>query len=84
MKRVHLSIDTLRLRGFRPEDRHAIASGLQQELTRLLAASHTAAGLERLGSVPVMKPPHVTVPHGSWPRSVGVQVARAISLGVKP
>ena len=48
-RRVVIHIDELVLRGFRPEDRHAIAEGLQAELARLYAASpdalRTLAGL---------------------------------------
>ena len=33
MKRIVLHIDSLVLKGFRNEDRHGIAEGLQQELS---------------------------------------------------
>jgi DNA polymerase III delta prime subunit len=45
MKRVVLHIDSLVLKGFRHEDRHGIAEGLQQELSRLFADPQAAQQL---------------------------------------
>ncbi len=37
MRRIVVNIDSLVLKGFRYEDRHAIAQGLQQQLATLFA-----------------------------------------------
>jgi hypothetical protein len=52
MKRVKLHIESLALRGFRHEDRHEIAAGLEAELGRLLADPAALHGLTALGDVP--------------------------------
>ena len=55
MKRVVIHIDSLALKGFRYEDRHAIAAALQDELTRVLAAPEAAQQVASLGSVPRLR-----------------------------
>jgi hypothetical protein len=83
MKRVELSIDTLVLRGFRREDRHAIARGLREELTRLLSEPGMSSDLQRMLGAPLIKLPHITLGPAPKPRSVGEQVGRAIGRGLK-
>jgi hypothetical protein len=83
MTRVKLSIDTLVLRGFPREDRHAIARGLREELTRLLSEPGMASDLQRLPGAPLMKLPHITLGPALKPRSVGEHVGRAIGRRLK-
>jgi len=78
LKRIVIHIDRLALKGFRDQDRVAIAAGLQDELARVLGdradvrrLSTTADALRlQVGSVPVER--------GSRPRRVGQVVARGI------
>ena len=83
MKRVVVHIDRLVLRGFRPEDRHAIAAGLQQELSHLLADPQAAQGLKGLGDISRLQVGGVHIAQGSKPQRVGAQVARGIGKEFK-
>jgi hypothetical protein len=83
MKRVIMHIDSLVLRGFNHEDRHAIATGLQQELTRLFADPHTAQQLTAKGDVSRLRVGSININLGSKPQGVGVEAARGIGREVK-
>lgn len=83
MKRVVIHIDRLVLKGFRHEDRHAIAAGLQQELARLLADPQAAQGLPGLGNILRLQVGRVRVSQGSKPQRVGAQVAHGIGKEFK-
>lgn len=78
MRRVVVTIDRLVLKGFRFEDRHAIAQGLQEQLTQLLAEPGMAQQIGAVGSMS-----HLRVNVG-WPsgtaraQQVGQATARAI------
>ena len=80
--RIKVTIDALVLRGFAPEQRKALAAGLQAELGRLLAGSHdcTAFG----GSRNVASLPHgkLRVAAGVSPQRIGSLAARHIVRGV--
>lgn len=80
--RIHLSIDTLVLRGVRPEDRHALARGLSEEMTRLLGQPGVASRLVRDGSQPVLRLPRLRFSSAPAARTLGVQVGRAIGRGL--
>lgn len=84
-RRVVIHIDELVLRGFRPEDRHAIAEGLQAELARLYAASPDALRtLAGLGSTARLRVGEVSIAPGTRPAGVGAQLATGIQRGIKP
>ena len=78
MKRVVVHIDRLVLKGFRPEDRHAIAAGLQQELGRVFADREAASLLMARGDVPRLQVGGVPIEDGSKPQRVGESVGRGI------
>jgi hypothetical protein len=78
MKQVHLHIDSLVLRGFRPEDRHGIAAGLQQELNRIFSDPQAAQQLAATGDVSRLSIGSIKIAQGAKPQHVGSQVARNI------
>lgn len=82
MRRIIVSIDSLVLKGFRHEDRYAIAAGLQRELSRALAESEAARGLRNLGDVGLIRAGKVNVEQGSAPQHLGAQVAQAVVRGM--
>ena len=83
MKRVIVHIDSLVLKGFNHEDRHAIAAGLQRELTQLFAQPQTAQTLTDRGDVSRLKIGNITINQGSKPQQVGVEAARGIAQEMK-
>jgi len=82
MKHIHLHVDRLVLRGFRHEDRHGIAEGIQQELTRMFAYTETAQQLTAHGDISRLKVGNVRIGQEAKPQSVGTQVAESIGKGV--
>ena len=83
MKRVVIHIDRLVLNGFRFEDRHAIAAGLQQELSRVLAEPQAAQGLTTLGDRSRLQVGSLHIEHGAKPQRIGAQVAQGIGKEFK-
>ena len=83
MKRVVVHIDRLVLKGFRPEDRHAIAEGLQQELGRVFADRDAVTHLGALGDVSRLQVGGVPVGQGWTPRRLGESVAQCIGKEIK-
>jgi hypothetical protein len=83
MKRVVVHIDRLVLKGFRPEDRHAIAAGLQQELGRVFADREAVSLLSAMGDVQRLQVGGVPVEHGSKPQRVGESVAQGIGKEIR-
>ena len=82
MKQVLIDIENLVLKGFRYEDRHAIAAALQDELARLLAAPETAARLANLGQVPHLSVDAFSVEANPKPSKIGSETGRAIGKGL--
>ena len=78
MKRVIVHIDRLVLKGFRPEDRHAIATGLQQELGRVFADQEAVSLLTAARDVPRLQVGGVPMEQGSKPQRVGESMAQGI------
>ena len=78
MKRVVVHIDRLVLKGFRHEDRHAIAVGLEQELGRVFADREAVSLLSARGDVSRLQVAGVPMEHGSMPQRVGESVAQGI------
>lgn len=83
MKRVIVHIDSLVLRGFHHEDRHAIAAGLQEELTQLFADPQTAHQWTARGDLSRLRLGNINVDPGSKPQRVGVKAARGIGREMK-
>lgn len=82
MRRVIVSIDSLVLKGFRYEDRRAIAAALQDELARSFATSEAMRRLTELGHMPRMRIGNVNVGSNAQPQQVGSETARAIGKGL--
>jgi hypothetical protein len=83
MNRVIVHIDTLVLKGFRNEDRHALADGLRQELGRLLAAPDASRHLMDQDGVSRLRIGAVHIGQGAKPAAVGVQAAQGIARGIR-
>jgi len=83
MKRVIVHIDSLVLRGFEHGDRHAIAAGLQQELTRLFADPRAARQLTTKGDVSRLRVGSININPALKPQGVGVAAARGIGRELK-
>ena len=75
---IHLHIERLVLNGFHHEDRHAIAAGLQQELSSLLADPQAVQSLTGLGDISQLQVGRLSIAQGLKPRGIGVQVAQGI------
>jgi hypothetical protein len=83
MKRVVVHIDRLVLKGFRHEDRHAIAAGLQQELGRVFADREAVSLLRAMRDVSRLHVGGVRIEQGSKPQRVGEKVAHGIGREIK-
>jgi len=85
MKRTVLHIDRLVLHGFRPEDRHGIAAGLQLELGRIFSDPQAVRQLTSTGHmyrIQIGGTGSARIAPGAGPRSIGTQVARGIGKGL--
>ena len=83
MKRVVVHIDRLVLKGFRHEDRLAIAAGLQQELGRVFADRDAVSLLRAMGDVPRLQVGGVHIEQRPRPQRVGESVAQGIGKEIK-
>ena len=83
MKRVIVHIDRLVLKGFRGEDRHDIAGGLQAELGRVFADREAVSRLSTRGDVQRLQVGGVQIGHGSMPQRVGESVGRGIGKEIR-
>jgi hypothetical protein len=84
MTRVKLHIESLALKGFRHEDRHEIAAGLEAELGRLLADPAALHRLTAEGHVPRLALGRLAIAPGSKPGQIGQAAAQGISRRGKP
>lgn len=82
MKRVVVHIQSLVLKGFRFEDRHAVAQGLQEQLTHLLSAPDMAQRLGEISSIPRLHVEPVSLATEVKPQQVGRAVADGIGKGL--
>jgi hypothetical protein len=78
MRRVIVNIDSLVLKGFRYEDRHAVAAAVQDEITRALGAPDAGARIAQLGSTPKLRIGDVNVEANAKPQQVGAATGRAV------
>ncbi len=83
MRRVIVHIDRLVLSGFRAEDRHAIAAGLQQQLGHVFVDREALALLTAGGDVRQIKVGGILFEHGSKPQHIGQRVAHSIGQEMK-
>lgn len=77
-----MTIDNLVLKGFRFEDRLAIAQGLQEQLTRLFSEPGMAERLSETGTVPRMGVGPVEMAAEAMPQQLGIGAANAIGKGL--
>ena len=83
MKRIVLHIDRLVLKGFRHEDRHGIAEGLQQELSRMCADSQTVRQLTDRGDMARLRVGSIQIGQNTKPQRIGSQLAQGIGRRIK-
>ena len=69
-------------KGFRHEDRRAIAQGLQEQLTRLLSQPGMAQRLSQAGNVPRLRVGDVNMAADAKPQQVGIAAANGIGKGL--
>jgi pSer/pThr/pTyr-binding forkhead associated (FHA) protein len=81
-RRVVVKIDNLVLKGVRHEDRHAIAQGLQEQLTEMLSAPGMAEGLSQTGNIPHLRAGQVNVAADAKPQYIGIAAANGIGKGL--
>lgn len=81
-RRVVVKIDRLVLKGFRHEDRHAIAQGVQEQLTHLLSEPGMTQRLSNTGSIPRLRVGPVTVAAEARPNQIGKAAADGIGKGL--
>jgi hypothetical protein len=84
MKRVKLHIESLALKGFRHEDRHEIAAGLEAELGRLFADPVALRSLTGAGDIDRIALGRLAIAPGSKPRQIGTAAAQGIGRRGKP
>ncbi|MEK6804808.1 MAG: hypothetical protein AABZ34_19440 [Nitrospirota bacterium] len=82
MRRVMVKIDSLVLKGFRHEDRHAIAQGLQEQLQEMLSEPGMAERLSTMGHIPRLRAGQIEMSTDSKPRHVGIATANGIGKGL--
>lgn len=79
MRRVIVHIDSLVLKGFRHEERHAIAEGLQQELGHLLSEPIVVQHLNFRSDATRLKAGTVRIAAGMQAVGVGESAAQTIA-----
>ena len=81
-RRITVHIDSLVLKGFRHEDRHAIAQGVQEQLTRLFSEPGMAQRLSQTGTIPRLRVGQVDTTADAKPQQIGVAAANGIGKGL--
>jgi len=79
---ISLHIEELVLHGFAPNDRHAIAAGVQTELMHLLTERGLPRSLRDADDHARLAPVSFQLSPDSRPQSVGRQIARSIVGGM--
>ena len=82
MKRVVVNVDCLVLNGVPYEDRHAVAQGLREQLTRLFSQPGVAHQLSETGSIPRLRVGPVHTAAEARPQQIGSAVANGIGRGL--
>lgn len=83
MSRVIVNIDRLVLRGFRNEDRHAIADGLRTELGQYLSQPDAARFLSSRGDLSHVTPGAFRIGARTTPVRIGAQAGRVVGKELK-
>lgn len=84
MTRVVVHIDELVLKGFRPEDRHAVAGALRTELARRLTDARAVQSLLSRGDVARLNVGTFRVSADARPSATGTMAAQSIVGGRTP
>ncbi len=82
MRRVIVNIDRLVLNGVRFEDRHVIAQGLQEQLTRLLSEPGMAERIGTIGNQSRVRVASIHLSPKTTPHGVGTAAANSIGQGL--
>ena len=80
--KVHVTIDTLALAGFDPQQRRAIVTALQAELSRHFAQPEHLAALTSSRSLAGLKIPPFTLPADATPQQVAAQSSKRLIHGL--
>lgn len=83
MTRIIVNIDRLVLKGFRFEDRHAIAEGLQKQLTQWLSQPGMAERIGAIGNLPRLRVAPIHLAPEMKPHDVGTAAASGIEAGLR-
>jgi hypothetical protein len=84
MSRIRVTIDELVLNGFHPSARKALAQGLRQELSRILADPAGRAEWAHARSTPVLRLGSIPLEPGvAGARKLGAGVAKGLGKGLK-
>jgi hypothetical protein len=81
-RRIIVNIDSLVLKGVRYEDRHAVALGLQDQLTQLFSEPGVAQRLSETGSIPRLRVGSVNIAPEAKPQQIGIAAADGIGKGL--
>lgn len=81
-RRVTVHIDSLVLKGFRHEDRYALAQGLQEQLTQVFSRPGMAQRLSEAGTIPSLRVRDVSTVADARPQQIGVAAANGIGKGL--
>jgi hypothetical protein len=82
MRRIIVNIDTLVLKGFAYEDRHAIVAAVQGEIARVLTARDAATRVAQLGSLANLRINDVSIAANAKAQQIGAASGRAIGNGL--
>ena len=85
MSRIHLTIDSMHLKGISADQQRTLVSGLRSELSRVLANPAARAAWARSHRTPVLKLGRMPLESGAaGGTKLGGGIARAIGRGLKP
>ena len=80
---VRLIIDRLVLRGFRAEQRDAIAAALGAELHRVLADAEALRNVGASRSLASLRPGRMQLTASAGPRQIGAQAAQVLTRSLQ-
>ena len=78
-RRVDVRIDSLVLRGFTPDQQHAVATSLRDEFEQLLRAAASDGEFRRDASIASVRLGEVCAPRDGFAERVGQLVARGVT-----
>jgi hypothetical protein len=79
---IVVTIESLALKGFRYEDRQAIAQALQEQLTHMFSHPRMADRLRGMGDVPRLRIRPINLANLRTPQQVGIAAGREIGRGL--